>query len=49
MGNALLCKRFKAILAKVVLKFHFFQLELHGPFMWLIFLYWLIKNNDQFN
>ncbi|GKV19756.1 hypothetical protein SLEP1_g29979 [Rubroshorea leprosula] len=30
----------------LVVKFHFFHLKLHGLFMWLIFLYWLIKNSD---
>ncbi|GKV11293.1 hypothetical protein SLEP1_g22558 [Rubroshorea leprosula] len=31
----------------LIVKFHFFHLELHGPFMWLIFLYWLIKSSDH--
>ncbi|GKV13458.1 hypothetical protein SLEP1_g24460 [Rubroshorea leprosula] len=31
----------------LVVKFHFFHLELHGLFMWLICLYWLSKSSDH--
>ncbi|GKV11492.1 hypothetical protein SLEP1_g22749 [Rubroshorea leprosula] len=31
----------------LIVKFHFFHLELRGLFMWLIFLCWLIKSSDH--